>query len=75
MSAITIEEARTKLATWMLADDAVAKGQEYTIGDLELTRADAVQIRKNIEYWKKMVEDLEKRTRGPRLVRVVPLDV
>lgn len=70
MPAITLEQAQAKLTLWMAADDAVATGQSYKIGDRSLTRADAAHIRGQIEYWERRVEQLEaggKRRRGPRM--------
>jgi len=65
--AISFSEAQAKLTLWMAADDAVAKGQEYTIGGRSLTRANAREIRSNIEFWEKKVRRLERggiRVRG-----------
>jgi len=52
--AITLAQAEAKLAAWMAADDAVASGQSYSIGGRSLTRANAAEIRNNIDYWNRM---------------------
>jgi adenine-specific DNA glycosylase len=62
MSAITLDQAQAKLSLWMAADDALTMGQNYTIdqGNVKrvLTRADAAEIRNNINYWRREVERL-----------------
>jgi len=60
MAGITLEQAEEKLTLWMEADDAVATGQSYTIGNRALTRADARLIRDNIEFWEKKVKELSR---------------
>ena len=52
MAAWTLEEARESLKRWLDADAAVATGQEYTIGERSLTRADAATIAQRIKFWK-----------------------
>ncbi len=75
MPGITLEQAETQLASWIAADQAVAKGQSYQVDTGEhkrsVTRADAVEIRKNIIYWNRMVERLSRR--GIRVRGVVPV--
>jgi hypothetical protein len=60
MPGITLAQAEAKLATWMDADDVVATGQAYSMGGRSLTRADAPEIRKNIDYWDKQVQRLSR---------------
>ncbi len=55
MAGITVTQAQAKLDLWMAADDAVATGQSYAIAGRNLTRADAREIRSNIDYWEKRV--------------------
>ena len=62
MPGITLTQASAKLTTWLAADDAVASGKSYTIGDRSLTRANEAEIRKNI--------DVEGRTGGDHLLLV-----
>lgn len=55
MSGITLANAEAQLALWLAADAAVASNQSYSINTggsaRQLTRADAAEIRNNIEYW------------------------
>ena len=62
MSEITLAQAEEHLAQWLKADLQVSKGQSFKIDGQEFTRADADQIRKNIEYWEQKVVKL--RTAG-----------
>lgn len=59
MAGITQAQAEAKLALWMAADDAVAKGQSYSIAGRTLTRANSAEIMKNITYWNGMVKELD----------------
>ena len=68
---ISLEQARSKLDAWMAADDAVAKNQSYSISGRMLTRANASEIRANIEYWNQKVARLERRGRR-RAYKAVP---
>ncbi len=58
MPAITLVQAETQLALWLAADTAVASGQSYAMGDKSLTRANAAEIRKNLDYWDAKVRSL-----------------
>lgn len=58
MAGITLAQAQTQLAAWLAADTAVAQGQSYTIGTRALTRAQASEIRANIEFWDRQVKRL-----------------
>jgi len=58
MAGITLAQAQAKLTAWMAADDAVAAGQSYSIGGRSLTRANAAEIRNNIEFWDRKVQRL-----------------
>lgn len=60
---ITVAEAKTALAAWLTADAALASGAQSTrisTGGTErqLTRADAAEIRRNIEFWDTKVRQL-----------------
>ena len=60
---ITLAEAKTALAKWMTADAELASGSQSSrivTGGIErqLTRADAAEIRKNIEFWDAKVREL-----------------
>lgn len=68
MTGITLAQAEAKLATWIAAEDKIAEGQAYTIGNRSLTRANLAEIRDQIDYWERRVKRL---TRGGILVRGV----
>lgn len=59
---ITLAEAKMQLSKWLAADAAVSMGQsskmEINGSSKQLTRADAEQIRQNVEYWNTMVRRL-----------------
>ena len=71
MAGITLEQAQTKLALWMAADDAVTAGQEYTYGNFHLKRSDSKLIKDNIIFWNRVVLRL---SRGGMRVRTVEVD-
>lgn len=60
VAGITFADAQAHLDEWMAADLAVAKGQSYTIAGRSLTRADAEDIRANIEFWDRQVKRLSR---------------
>lgn len=60
MAGITLTQAQAKLDLWMAADDAIATGQEYSIGARRLTRADAAAVDAKIEKWDRMVKRLSR---------------
>lgn len=74
-SGITLADAKLQLSRWLAADAAVSTSQAYEYdvdGELRrLTRADAVEIRKNVEYWNRMVRQLSG-VGGIRLFGVIP---
>jgi len=71
MAGITQAQAEAKLAEWLAADTAVASGQSYTISGRTLTRANAKEIRENIEFWDRKVQRLSRG--GIRVTEGVPL--
>ena len=77
MAGITLEQAQAKLQTWMDAEEKIASGQGYAIGDRRLTRADLYTVRGEIEYWNNMVKRLEtaEQTGRNRMYRFVPRDI
>ncbi len=71
MAGLTAEIAQARLDSWLAADEAVAANQSYTINNRTLTRANAKEIRDNIDFWSKKIEELtarETRRRGPRYI-------
>lgn len=76
MAAFTLEEARKHLEAWKKADLALSQGRSYQIGTRSLTRVDLKDVREQIEYFARLINQLEStgRARSPRLRRVVPID-
>lgn len=64
MAGITLAQAEAQLATWLAADTAVASGQAYSIAGRALTRANAREIRENIEYWDRKAQSLGRAASG-----------
>lgn len=60
MAGILLAQAQAHLDEWLAADLAVAGGQAYTIGSRSFTRANAAEIRKNIDYWEGRVQRLSR---------------
>lgn len=51
MAVFSKELCNQKLKTWLDAEEAIATGQSYQIGNRTLTRADLKQVREQMEYW------------------------
>lgn len=70
MAGITLDQAQAQLDTWLAANSAVASGQEYEIdtgsGRRRLKRADAAEIRQQIDYWDGKVKSLTPSSGGGR---------
>ena len=78
MAIFSKEVCKQKLALWLDAEERVATGQRYQIGDRSLTRADLKQIREQIEFWGGKLaeaEAAEKRGGRNRVFRLLPRDV
>lgn len=73
MAGITLTQAEAQLAIWLAADTAVASGQAYTIGGRSLSRANASEIRNNIDYWDAKVQKLTTGRTGPTVRGVTPV--
>jgi uncharacterized membrane protein len=69
VAGITLTQAEAQLAVWLAADTAVASGQAYSIAGRALTRANAREIRENIEYWDQKVADLTHTAEGSLVPR------
>jgi hypothetical protein len=67
MAGITLAQAEAKLTLWMDANDAVASGQQYTIGSRSLSRVNAEEIREQIQFWDAKVKELSRGTTGMRI--------
>ena len=68
MAGITLAQAEAQLDRWMAADIAVSTSQSHDMDGVQLTRADAKQIRENIVFWDGQVKRL---TRGGIRVSLV----
>lgn len=55
-----LEIAQLHLNAWLEADLAVSHGQSYTMGTRTLNRANAAEIRKNIDYWQVKIDAMKK---------------
>ena len=71
MAGITKEQAEAQLNAWLAASEAVALGQSYTIstdsGSRSLTRANAQEILRQVQFWDMRVKRLSRggiRVRG-----------
>ncbi|MCP3177294.1 DUF6148 family protein [Desulfuromonas sp. KJ2020] len=78
MAGITLETAEAQLQYWIAADMAVSGGQsfEHNSGGQvrKMTRADAAEIRNNIDYWDGWCRRLDPSTRrsGIPVIGVIP---
>jgi hypothetical protein len=77
MAGITLVQAEAQLAAWLAADAALAGSQSYTItvngSSRQLTRANAAEVRKNIEFWDGRVKSLASADAGRHRTRYVVL--
>jgi len=64
MSTITLAEAQSQLTAWLAASQAIATGQEYWISGRRMKRADAGEVRRQINYWSSMVTALTNNAAG-----------
>jgi hypothetical protein len=73
-----LETATAHRDAWLAADLAVAQGQTYTIdvagSRRQLTRADAAEVRHNLDYWEARIARLAHGRHGLRVRLVVPRD-
>lgn len=68
---ITLAQAEAQLTAWLAASSAVASAQSYEIAGRKLTRADAAEIRQQIDYWDSKVKTLSARTTGRGRFRTI----
>ncbi len=54
----TLSEATAQLAAWEAASLALATGKSYSIGDRQLSRANADEVRDMMNFWRGEVERL-----------------
>ncbi|MDX1949902.1 MAG: DUF6148 family protein [Rickettsiales bacterium] len=62
---ITISQAQAALDAWVAADLAVAKGQSYSMNGRSLTLANVSEIREQIQYWERRIDNLTNRRVSP----------
>lgn len=75
---ITLERAKIHLEAWLDAELAISTGQSYTIGSRSLTRANLSEVRKQIDYWRNKVAELEITVSGRKVhrnKRFIPRDL
>lgn len=72
MPGITLANAEAQLQLWLTASEKVSTGQEYTIKDRSLTRADLADINTSITYWNRMVNKLSGGRTGMRVRGLTP---
>lgn len=68
----TEEQCKEHLQAWLAADLAVAKSQSYTIGSRVLTRANSVEIARNIKLWSERLSKIKRKYSGPRTFQIIP---
>ena len=70
MAGVTLADAQAQLAAWLAASLAVASNQSYEIpqgnGQRKLTRANAAEIGRQVEYWDNKVSELTSASAGGR---------
>lgn len=71
MAGLTLDRAKANLELWLDADAKTARGQSYTIDGRALTRADAGEITRKIDYWQGKV-DMMSGSQRRGISRVVP---
>ena len=70
---ITVQECERYIRLYLEAEEAVLKGQEYTIDGQNLKRADLEQIRKGRIWWENKKSQIENGTgEGIRFFQIVP---
>lgn len=56
MPAYTLDQAQAQLNAWLQASLAAASNKAYEIAGRRLTRQDAAEIQRQVEYWSSQVE-------------------
>ncbi len=60
---MTLSEAQAKLEAWQKAEDAVMKGQNYSIDGMSVTRVDALTITRMIAKYEKIITQINRKQR------------
>ena len=72
MPAITAEQAQAQLDAWLACSLALAEGhQTYTVHGRTFSKADAGEVRRQIDYWESKVNKLSSGSRGAKVRYVV----
>ncbi|MGE7113238.1 DUF6148 family protein [Lysinibacillus sp. NPDC047702] len=66
---MTLERARVHLQSWLDAELAISTAQSYSVGSRTLTRANLSEVRKQIDYWRNKVAELEITESGRKVHR------
>ena len=68
MAGITVERAQAMLDLWLVAEEALATSQSYTIqtdgSSRTLTRADLKEVGERVSYWQGKLVSAERRASG-----------
>lgn len=77
MAGITLAQADAHLQLWLECDAALSKRKSYTMGAgtstaRMFTSEDAKEVRSEIAYWQRWVEDLSPQAGRGRFYQVVP---
>jgi hypothetical protein len=76
MAGITLAQAEEQLAAWLAASVAIAKGQSYSFsaGDQHyaLTRANSAEVKTQVEFWNRKVQELTAGRTGSRFRGLSP---
>lgn len=73
MAGITLAQAEAQLTLWLNASTAIASGQEYSIGDRQLKRADLAEVNNSINMWQRQVNRLSGGRTGMRVRGITPV--
>jgi hypothetical protein len=71
MAGLTLAQAEARLAGWLDVDTQLQAGQTVKFNERLLTRADAEQVRNNIDYWQKKCQELSQAETGRGRSRTV----
>lgn len=64
MAGISLAVAQAQLEAYLAAETAILSGQEYSIGNRRLRRADLGEVRAGITAWDQRVKTLASTTAG-----------
>lgn len=76
--AFSVEEVKNRLQIWLNAEEAIAKGQSYSIDNQRVERANLAQVREQIKFWQRELVKAEASVSGKgrrRVTRIVPRDL